>query len=93
MFFHSPNHSITKPLQRVTTHLPNHTKRVSLALGLSLIPLPCNLFARDALLKRYEFSLPRMGTSFRIELYSPDDATASKRLMLPSLAPRNSSRS
>jgi thiamine biosynthesis lipoprotein len=52
--------------------------RASPALGLSLILLPCNLSARDALLQRYEFSLPRMGTSFRIELYSPDDATASK---------------
>jgi len=51
---------------------------MNLALGLSLIPLPCQLSARDALLKHYEFSLPRMGTIFRIELYAPDDATASK---------------
>ena len=51
---------------------------ISLSLGLSLILLPCNLSARDQPLKRYEFSLPRMGTTFRIELYSPDDATASK---------------
>ena len=51
---------------------------ISLSLGLSLILLACHLSARDQRLKRYEFSLPRMGTIFRIELYSPDDATASK---------------
>ena len=49
-----------------------------LALRLALILLPCPLSARGPLLKRYEFSLPRMGTIFRIELYSADDATASK---------------
>jgi thiamine biosynthesis lipoprotein len=78
MFFHLPNHSITQSLNRVTTHSSNHAMLMNLALGLSLILLPCDLSARDQLLKRYEFSLPRMGTSFRIELYSPDDATASK---------------
>jgi thiamine biosynthesis lipoprotein len=63
---------------RATTHSLDYTRLVSLALGLILILLPCNLFARDAPRKRYEFSLPRMGTIFRIELYSTDDATASK---------------
>jgi len=52
--------------------------QLNLALALSLMLLPCDLSARDQLLKRYEFSLPRMGTIFRIELFSPDDATASK---------------
>jgi hypothetical protein len=28
------------------------------------------------LLKRYEFSLSRMGTIFRMQLYPPDDASA-----------------
>ena len=51
---------------------------LNLALGLSLIFLPGDLSARAPQLKRYEFSLPRMGTMFRIELYSADDATASK---------------
>jgi len=60
------------------THLSNNRKLPSLALGLCLIPLPSSLSARGPLLKRYEFSLPRMGTIFRIELYSPDDATAAK---------------
>jgi thiamine biosynthesis lipoprotein len=47
-------------------------------LGLALLLLPCSLSARALLLKRYEFSLPRMGTMFRIEFYTTDDATASK---------------
>jgi thiamine biosynthesis lipoprotein len=49
---------------------------LTLALGLTFILIPHGLFARGPVLKRYEFSLPRMGTIFRIELYSPDDATA-----------------
>lgn len=64
--------------KRASTHSPHCTILVGLALGLGLILLPCNLSARDRPLKRYDFSLPRMGTIFRIELYSPDDATASK---------------
>jgi thiamine biosynthesis lipoprotein len=51
---------------------------LNLALGLSLIFLPGDLSARAPELKRYEFSLPRMGTMFRIEIYSADDATASR---------------
>ena len=58
--------------------LPNHQTVISLALGVSLILLPCDMSARDPQLKRYEFSLPRMGTIFRIELYSSDDTTAAK---------------
>lgn len=52
--------------------------RNGLVLGLTLILLPGHFSARGPLLKRYEFSLPRMGTIFRIELYSTDDATAAK---------------
>jgi len=51
---------------------------LTLAFGLTLILLPCHLCARDRQLKHYEFSLPRMGTTFSIEFYSPDDAAASK---------------
>ena len=78
MFSYWPNGSIDRSLKRVTTHSPNYTILVSLALGLSIMLLPCCLSARDQRLQRYEFSLPRMGTTFRIELYAPDDATASK---------------
>ena len=62
----------------MTGYLPNYTMLLILAVGPSLMLLPSDLSARGPLLKRYEFSLPRMGTIFRIELYSPDDATATK---------------
>ena len=47
-------------------------------LDLTLLLLTCTLSADGAQLKRYEYSLPRMGTIFHIELYAPDDATASR---------------
>jgi thiamine biosynthesis lipoprotein len=78
MFFHSPNHPINQSLKPVIAHSSNYRKPLRLALILCLILLSCDLSGRDPLLKRYEFSLPRMGTIFRIELYSADDATASK---------------
>jgi thiamine biosynthesis lipoprotein len=78
MWFDSPNHSITQSPNRVITDSANYTTLLTLASGLTLILIPHALSARDPLLKRYEFSLPRMGTMFRIELYSTDDATASK---------------
>jgi thiamine biosynthesis lipoprotein len=62
----------------MTAFLPNYTMLVILAVGPSLILLPSDLSAPGPQLKRYEFSLPRMGTIFRIELYSPDDASAAK---------------
>ena len=49
-----------------------------LSLGLSFLPAPPNLLAANPLLKRHEYALPRMGTMFRIEMYSADDAEASK---------------
>jgi len=52
----------------------------SMGFGLGLTPLLllCSFSVRGAQLKRYEYSLPRMGTIFHIELYAGDDATASK---------------
>ena len=52
--------------------------RLTLALGFGLTLLSWSFFARGPLLKRYEYSLPRMGTIFRIELYSTDEAAAAK---------------
>jgi len=51
---------------------------LGVGLILTLLHLPFFLPARGPLLKRYEYSLPRMGTIFLIDLYAPDDATASK---------------
>jgi thiamine biosynthesis lipoprotein len=53
-------------------------RSLGFSLGLTFLLLPCSLSAGGARLKRYEYSLPRMGTIFRIELYAADDATASK---------------
>ena len=49
-----------------------------LALGISFFPVPCRLLAVKAPLKRFEYSLPRMGTMFRIELYAVSSDQASK---------------
>ena len=77
-----PADYIARQVLETPTGLTNiasrHTMRNGLVLGLTLILLPGRFSARGPLLKRYEFSLPRMGTIFRIELYSPDDAMASK---------------
>ena len=53
-------------------------RRPGFALGFTFLLLVCSLSAHGAQLKRHEYSLPRMGTIFRIELYAPDDAAASK---------------
>ena len=53
-------------------------RRLCFGLGLTLLHLACSHLTRAAQLKRYEYSLPRMGTVFHIELYAADDATASK---------------
>ena len=53
-------------------------RRVGFALGLTFLLLACSLSAYGAQLKRYEYSLPRMGTIFHVELYAADDAIASK---------------
>ena len=57
---------------------PTMLRRLGLGLGRTFLLLACSLSAQGAQLKRYEYSLPRMGTIFRIELYAPDDAAASK---------------
>jgi thiamine biosynthesis lipoprotein len=47
-------------------------------LGVSLLAVSSGLLAANPLLKRFEYSLPRMGTMFRIEMYSASSAQASK---------------
>jgi thiamine biosynthesis lipoprotein len=48
-----------------------------LALVLSFLPVPSGILAANPPLKRFEYSLPRMGTMFRIEMYSADNSQAS----------------
>jgi thiamine biosynthesis lipoprotein len=77
--FPYPDHSPTRSRERAIGHKPNRAAPARLALGLSLILVSPNLCARsNEPLKRYEFSLPRMGTIFRIGLYSPHDSVASR---------------
>lgn len=51
---------------------------VSLAIGLSFLPTPPAALAANPGLKRFEYSLPRMGTTFRLELYSASSAEAAQ---------------
>ncbi len=61
---------------------PRVNRRLSLAWALALsVGFPRVGFPRgtaDASLKRFEYSLPRMGTIFRVEMYAADGAHASK---------------
>ncbi len=71
--------SVSRPVLSCQPEFWHATLRgLGFGLGLTLLLLPCSFSARGAQLKRYEYSLPRMGTIFRIELYAADDATASK---------------
>lgn len=55
-----------------------HATRICLTLSLSLLLVPCDFAGRGPELKRYEYSLPRMGTIFRVEIYSLDSTTAAR---------------
>ena len=54
------------------------TLLVGLTLGLSFLSTPSNALAVNPPLKRFEYSLPRMGTMFHIDLYSASSAQASQ---------------
>jgi thiamine biosynthesis lipoprotein len=71
---HSINRSHRCPIGS-TTH---RITLAGLALGLGILPLSSGVRAASAPLERFEYSLPRMGTMFRIEMYSADSAQASK---------------
>jgi thiamine biosynthesis lipoprotein len=73
-----PYYSINRLLQRPIVCLARSITLACLALGLSFLPAPTGVLAANPLLKRFEYSLPRMGTMFRIELYSASSAQASK---------------
>jgi len=73
-----PFYSINRILRRPISLICRRTILACLALGLSILPVPSGLLAANPRLKRFEYSLPRMGTMFRIEMYSADNAQASK---------------
>jgi len=49
-----------------------------LALGLSFLPVPTYALSANPPLKRFEYSLPRMGTIFHIDLYAASSTQASE---------------
>jgi thiamine biosynthesis lipoprotein len=71
-------HSFHRLLRRPIGFLTRRATVACLALGLSFLAVPAGLLAANPLLKRFEYSLPRMGTMFRIEMYAADSAEASK---------------
>ena len=75
---HLPIHSINRLLQLPIGCITRRTALACLALGLSFLPVPSGARAANAPLKRFEYSLPRMGTMFHIELYSASSVQASK---------------
>ena len=75
---HLPIHSINRLLQLPIGCITRRTALACLALGLSFFPVPSGARAANPLLKRFEYSLPRMGTMFHIELYSASSVQASK---------------
>ncbi|MGA2983690.1 MAG: FAD:protein FMN transferase [Terriglobia bacterium] len=73
-----PNQSINRSLRRPIGFISRRTTLAYLAMGLGLLPVPSGIPAANPPLKRFEYSLPRMGTMFHIELYSADTAQASR---------------
>jgi len=78
VFLYSSYYSIHRSLQRPTGCVTRRTAQACLAVGLSLLSVPSGVLAVNQTLKRFEYSLPRMGTMFNIEMYSASSAQASK---------------
>jgi FAD:protein FMN transferase len=70
--------SIHRLLRRPRRSSARHSSPAFLTLGLSLVLFPSGFLAAKPPLQRFEFSLPRMGTMFRIEMYSASSEQASK---------------
>ena len=72
-------HSTHRLVPRLTGCIVRRVTLASLlALGLGLPGNPLGLLGANPPLKRFEYSLPRMGTMFRIEMYSAEAPQASK---------------
>src|SRR5271157_4352013 len=78
VFLYLPYYPINRLLQRPNGCRAHRTTLACLALGLSFLPASSGILAANPLLKRFEYSLPRMGTMFRIGMYAADNAQASK---------------
>ena len=73
--FQSIHRSLPRPIGCVAHRT---TLACLLSLGLNLLGHPSGLLGANLPLKKFEYSLPRMGTMFRIEMYSADETQASQ---------------
>ena len=73
-----PSHSIHRLVRRPFGCNVGCSSLVCLALALSFLSFPSGLPGANQPLRRFEYSLPRMGTMFRIEMYSASSEQASK---------------
>ena len=72
------NYSVIPRLGRVATRLRSSTCLFFLALGFGILTVSAQRAAARESAQRFEYSLPRMGTIFRIEMYAPSSAEASR---------------
>ena len=72
------SHRTNRLLQRRASCACTHRAAAPLPAVMGLLSICSHLAAANAPLKKFEYSLPRMGTIFRIELYSAESAQASK---------------
>ena len=75
MLYHSIHRFLSRPIGCIARRT---TLACLLVLGLDLLGIPASLLGANPPLKKYEYSLPRMGTIFRIEMYSAQETQASK---------------
>ena len=74
----SSNYSVISRVGRAATHLSPCACLFFLGLGLGIVTSSTGSAAAKASPQRFVYSLPRMGTIFRIEMYATSDAEASK---------------
>ncbi len=72
------NDSVIPRVGRAATRLCSGARLFFLALGLGVLAVAAQPAAAREASQRFEYSLPRMGTIFRIEMYAPSDAEASR---------------
>ena len=74
----SSNHSVISLVGRVAAHLCSYAFLFFLVLGFGIVAPSSALAAAKASAQRFQYSLPRMGTIFRIEMYAASGSEASK---------------
>jgi thiamine biosynthesis lipoprotein len=78
IFWYLRYYLMNRSLQRSIGCITFRTTLLCLTLGFSLLFVSSGTQAGNSPLKRFEYSLPRMGTIFRIEMYSASSTQASE---------------